>query len=393
MGVPSATPEILEAEVPATGILQVVGTGEVDVQIATAKRYPRSIAVFKKVAMDMATLDEETAEACFYALPRDGKTVEGPSARLAEICASAWGNMRIEARMVGEDDRFVTSRGTAWDLQANVAIAYEVKRRITTSAKFGKEAKKYTDDMIGVTSNAASSIALRNAVFKVIPAAYWKPIYHACRKAAVGDIKTLANRRAAMLEHFQKMGVTGDQVFALLGVKGPEDITLDHLATLKGLATALKDGETTIEEAFGQITSPPKPGQRVSEQQKAETPVPAAASAKVDQGPQQGQGEARTREMPSAAAGTVGGPSTPPETPPSPIGIIVKTEIVGSAVKVTLDTGFKCSTRDPELQKSVGNLVDTDRRVELITRPSSDPSKYAPVLTGIEFPVDEEPAS
>src|SRR5690606_7715376 len=151
----------------------------VDVQISTAKRFPRSIKAFKDMAMAMATLDEETAESCFYALPRGGKTVEGPSARLAEIVASAWGNMRIEGRPIAEDDRFVTSRGTAWDLQTNVAFAFESRRRITD-----KQNRRYNDDMIGVTANAATSIALRNAVFKAVPSAFWRPIYLRCREVA-----------------------------------------------------------------------------------------------------------------------------------------------------------------------------------------------------------------
>ncbi|MEY5060951.1 MAG: hypothetical protein RIS45_872, partial [Planctomycetota bacterium] len=31
---------------------------------------------------------------------------------------------------------------------------------------------------------------------------------------------------------------------------GLEDVTLDDLATLKGIATAIRDGDATIEEAF-----------------------------------------------------------------------------------------------------------------------------------------------
>lgn len=242
-------------EVRAPGALEQQIRGEVDVQIATAKRYPRSVRTFLQQAQEMATLDEETAESCFYALPRDGKTVEGPSARLAEICASAYGHIRAEARIVAEDERFITARATAWDIQNNVAVAFEVRRRITTSEKKNKNgqtipSKRYSDDMIVVTGNAASSIALRNAVFKVIPSAFWRPIYEKCRQVAVGNADTLANRRAKMLEHFQKMGVPSERVFTVLGVKGVEDITLDHLATLKGTATAIKDGDTTVDEAF-----------------------------------------------------------------------------------------------------------------------------------------------
>lgn len=395
----TASAELMETEVTAGLNLSALGGGELDMQITTAKRFPRSVAVFKKVAMEMATLDEETAEACFYALPRGGKTIEGPSARLAEICMSAWGNMRVEAKMVGEDDRFVTSRGTAWDLQTNVAIAYEVKRRITTSSRNGNQPKKFDDDMVGVTSNAASSIALRNAVFKAIPAAFWKPIYLACRQVAIGDIKTIANRRAALLDHFQKMGVTNDQVLALLGVKGVEDITLDNLLTMKGLATALKDGETTIEEAFAAVAPGPiKPAERKSEQAKAPAPESSQApepAKVVEQGPQQGQGaEARTREMPSAAAGTVGGPSTtdapagaPSETG-APVNVGTITEIIepegSKSIVVVLNTGYRCSTKDDALKVSARNLKNDGRVVELITTPHAQPEKFMARLDGIE---------
>jgi len=232
-------------EVLAPSSIEAMTRGEIDIQVATAKRYPRSLATFKQRALEMATLDQETAESCIYALPRDGKTIEGPSARLAEILASAYGHMRVEGKPIDDDGKFITARGTAWDIQNNVLIAFETKRRITD-----KNGRRYKDDMIGVTANAATSIAIRNAVLKVVPKAFWGPIYDACRKAAVGDATTLANRRATMLTYFLKLGASNDQVFALLEVRGVEDITLDHLATLKGLATAIKDGETTVDDAF-----------------------------------------------------------------------------------------------------------------------------------------------
>lgn len=249
MSTPAAEPEV---ELLQTSAVEALTRGEIDIQIATAKRFPRSLKSFKDRALEMATLDQETAESCIYALPRDGKTIEGPSARLAEILASAYGNMRIEGRPVGDDGKFITARGTAFDIQNNVLIAFETQRRIT-----GKNGRRFSEDMVGVTSNAATSIAIRNAVLKVVPKAFWGPIYEACRKAAVGDASTLVNRRAAMLEYFLKMGVLNERVFTLLNVKGVEDITLDHLGVLKGLATAIKEGDTTVDEAFAiQIKEP-----------------------------------------------------------------------------------------------------------------------------------------
>src|SRR5258708_5503124 len=92
-------------------LAELVTRAEYDVQIATAKRYPRSIKQFIDNAMEMVTLSEQIADDCIYALPRDGKTIEGPSARFAEMILHAWGHTRAGARIVNEDSRFVTAQG------------------------------------------------------------------------------------------------------------------------------------------------------------------------------------------------------------------------------------------------------------------------------------------
>lgn len=242
---------------PEPAALTLIAKAELDQQITTARAYPRSLKRFVNECLDMATLNENVAAGCIYALPRDGKTIEGPSARLAEIVASAWGNCRAGARVVDEGPEFITAQGVFHDLERNVAITYEVRRRIT-----GRDGKRFKADMIGVTGNAACSIALRNAVFKGVPKAFWSDIYEAARRAAVGDIKTLANKRSDALAYVQKMGATPDMVVAALGVGGVEDIGLDELATLKGIITAIRDGETSIEQAFAPKESAPSTGSK-----------------------------------------------------------------------------------------------------------------------------------
>lgn len=230
------------------GFVESQVRGELDQQIATAKRFPRSIKSFKERALSLATLDEETAASCFYSLPRDGKNIEGPSARLAEIVAASWGNLRSQASIVDEDNKFITARGMCWDLENNVAVSVDVRRRITN-----RQGHKFSDDMIVVTANAACSIALRNAVFKVIPGAIVRPVYLAARQIAIGDATTLVKRRTDMVIYFQKMGINVEQIAIAVGAASIEDITVDHLATLKGLATAIKEGDTSIDEAFPPI--------------------------------------------------------------------------------------------------------------------------------------------
>ncbi len=152
--------------VDSSGSMDATTRAEIDISIATAKRYPRSIQKFKENVLTLATLDQETAESCFYSIRRQGKTIQGPSIRLAEIAVGAWGNIRAGARIVGEtaDGKFITSVGFCHDLENNVMVAMESRRRITK-----RNGEKYGDDMIGTTANAAAAIGFRNAVLKVVP--------------------------------------------------------------------------------------------------------------------------------------------------------------------------------------------------------------------------------
>ena len=243
--------EIVEEKIDGATALMAVSRAEIDTQIATARAYPRSLKEFKRQAMELATYDEETAESMFYALPRGGKSIQGPSVRLAEVVQCCWGNIRAEADVVAMDDKYVTAMGSCIDLEKNVATRIRVKRRITD-----KNGRRFNDDMIAVTSNAACSIALREAIFKVIPRALIKDIYQAAIRTAVGDAKSLTARRSAAIEWFNKSGVTTDKILARLDRKGVEDITLDDLTLLTGLRTAIKDGELSIDAAFADPSTP-----------------------------------------------------------------------------------------------------------------------------------------
>ncbi len=230
---------------PQQNAIALVSRSEIDNQVSTAKRYPRSIDAFIKQAITLATLDEETSARCFYSVPRAGKVVSGPSVHLAKIVASCWGHMRTETRVIGEDEKYVTVQSTAWDVQHNVLNRQEVRRRITD-----KNGKRYSDDMVSTTAAAASSIAYRNAVLSVIPDVYVRRIEAEARRVAVGDQKTLTERRGVAMDYWRKFGITHERVLAALGKKAINDVDLDDLVTLKGLANAVKDGTLTIDAAF-----------------------------------------------------------------------------------------------------------------------------------------------
>jgi hypothetical protein len=101
-----------------------------------------------------------------------------------------------------------------------------------------------------------------------VPRAYVDQIYNRARMVAVGDAKSLANRRGEVLDRLQKLGVSADRVFAKLEVKGIEDIGLEHLEVLIGFGTAIKSGEMELDAAFPAPAPAPAPpdkdGKRIS---------------------------------------------------------------------------------------------------------------------------------
>lgn len=247
--------EVLEREthsqLPAIseeGGLAAITRGEMAIWMDRAARNPRQITAFIREATAMATLNADVSKSCVYALPRDGKLINGPSVRFAEIVLSAWRNGQAAARVVDEGLEFVTAQGVFQDLERLTRVTFEVKRRITT-----KEGKRYNADMIGTTGNAACSIALRNAILKGVPKAFWNPIYEAARKVIAGNAITMETRRAQAIELLNKAGVTTERILARLGIKGQSDIGMDEIVTLSAAYDQIREGHENIDDLFPPI--------------------------------------------------------------------------------------------------------------------------------------------
>lgn len=242
----------VEAQSLQQAPVDVLERANVDSQVATAKQYPRNIRRSIDNSIVMATMDNETAQSCGYALPRGGKPITGPSVHLAKIIVSNWGNMRTEAKVVQITDKQIISRGTAWDLETNVASSFEVRRSITDS-----KGRRYSDDMITVTGNAANAIAYRNAVFSVVPKAVVDKVYKAAQKCITGDLsdnEKLLKRRTDAINYFNdEWGITEEEVVKLCGKQTVNQIKADEIALLLGMDQSLKDGDTTVDELMKPI--------------------------------------------------------------------------------------------------------------------------------------------
>ena len=132
-----------------------------------AKANPRNVKNILDEIETLSTLSEDVAFSCFYVIVGEDKPIVGISVRLAELIASSWGNIHSGARIMSKNQKEVTVQGFVHDFEKNSIFTVEVQRS-TFTGLLPKE--QYT------STNAASSIAFRNAVFKAIPASLTQSI-------------------------------------------------------------------------------------------------------------------------------------------------------------------------------------------------------------------------
>lgn len=226
---------------------------EIDTQIATAKQYPRDPIAAREKVRSLILASPSIAEECFYHLERESKKdkkvtiIEGFSVRFAEFVVHAWGNLRVQTRVIDNDGKKLTIQGVCHDLESNSAAQVEVNRRITT-----QEGYTFSEDMQIVTANAGNSIAYRNAVFKIVPAALFNDILEEAKNMVRKSIeKNLTERITKMYSAFGSIGVTPMMLFEYLHIGGEEDITAKNIQDMTGVFNAIKEGSTTVEETFG----------------------------------------------------------------------------------------------------------------------------------------------
>lgn len=236
-------------EVVRPDAIESLARAEINQLIATARRYPRELDNRKITSrmIQMATYSEAAAGECFYAIPRGGTIIYGPSVRLSEVASYCWGNMHSVARVVNIDrvGRTVTAQAVAWDLEANVQEAVEYTNRITIGG----------DDGAKTAALAAISLAKRNAKFALIPRVVWWPVFQKCMDVSVGAAVPIGAQVIEMQKAFSRYGIVLEQIMAKLGRTHPGDITPEDILKLRGFYVAIKDGETAAEAIFPPLPS------------------------------------------------------------------------------------------------------------------------------------------
>lgn len=235
-----------QAHVMLPTALESMTRAEIDTQVATAHRFPRSIGAFFKRAESLATATAEIAASMEYAKPVGGGKVKGPSARLAEIVAATYGNLRVQARVISETENEIVAQGVAHDLETNVAQSTEVAVSVRK-----RDGTRVSADQVATMRAAACSKARRNAIFLAVPVALCQPIIAAARKVAAGDASTLPERREKQLVWLEGKGIKRALVFSWLGIKSVDDIGLEEMADIIAAINSSTQENLSLVDVFG----------------------------------------------------------------------------------------------------------------------------------------------
>ena len=254
---PPSGGEILAA---TENTLSTLERASIDMQIATAHAYPRSMTRFKERAIEIATLDEETARSCIYRreVGKDDKGqvefAEGMSVRMAEIVSTCYGNLRVGARIVSQTERQVVAQGVAHDLESNLLCTSEVVE--STVNRYGKP---YSERMRITVAKAALAKARRDAIFQVVPKALARPVEAAVRKLLFGQSFSMSQWRERIKQWVSRLPIDAKRVWHALGVSGVDDLGQELIEQLVGIKTALSEGDTTLDDAFPELEPEDKP--------------------------------------------------------------------------------------------------------------------------------------
>lgn len=222
---------------------------ETQAAMIIAKKFPRNETLaFDRIMQ--ACSRKSLAEVAQYAFPRGGQTVSGPSIRLAEVLARAWGNIDCGIIELEQSAGESTMMAFAWDLETNARSTKIFNVKHIRSTKHGNKELDDPRDIYEMTANQGAR-RLRSCILSVIPGDFVEAALDQCDKTLANQNKEpLTDRIRAMVSAFSSnFQVTLEMLEKRLGHK--IDVTTEQeLVTLKKIYVSLRDNMAKRDQFF-----------------------------------------------------------------------------------------------------------------------------------------------
>jgi hypothetical protein len=221
---------------------------EVQAAVILAKKFKRDqIEATDRilVACQRPTL----AESALYSYSRGGTEITGPSIRLAEAIAQAWGNIQFGIRELEQRNGESTVESYAWDLETNTrqSKVFQVKHE-RHSKKSGKVSLTDPRDIYELTANQGAR-RLRACILGVIPGDVVEAAVAQCEDTLKSKADTSPEAIKKMVEAFAGYRVSKEQIEKRIQ-RRLDSITPAQVIALRKIYNSLKDGMSSAADWF-----------------------------------------------------------------------------------------------------------------------------------------------
>lgn len=234
-------------EVGLVQVSEARAVAEVQAQYVIAKKFPRNQHESYMQIIESCKRPF-LAEQAMYAYPRGGTLVTGPSIRLAECMAQAWGNLDCGVREISQSNGVSVAEAYAIDLQTNTRVTKIFHVPHVRDTKKGRVQLKDARDIYEMVANQGAR-RLRACILGILPGDVVEAAVGQCKKTMESGEVPLADRIRMMITKFDDLGVKVEHLEKRLGHSLDATVS-QEIVTLQGIYKSIKDGFSSREDFF-----------------------------------------------------------------------------------------------------------------------------------------------
>lgn len=240
---------MLPAQSRSGGAVADRAVAEIQAQVFMAKQFPRDENQARARILRSCQRPGLASKA-IYTYPKGGQRVTGPSIRLAEAIAQAWGNLDFNTVILEQRENESVCLSYCWDVETNTRASrsFIVPHKIST-----KHGEKVLTDPREIYELAANQGArrLRACILSIIPGDIVDEAIEACNATLSGGNKRpLLDRLRELTDRFMTYySVPLSSIERYFGYPLDSFTEMDGV-TLAGIYTALRDGASSREDYF-----------------------------------------------------------------------------------------------------------------------------------------------
>lgn len=220
---------------------------EVQAMMVIAKRFPRDPVQAMDRILQSCTR-QSLAEGALYSYNRGGSEITGPSIRLAEAMAQAWGNLQFGIRELEQRDGESVVEASAWDLETNTRQVKVFQIPHVRHTRAGAKRLEDPRDIYELIANQGAR-RLRACILGVIPGDVTEAAVQQCEVTLAAKADTSPESVKKMVEAFGKYGVTSEQIQRRIGNR-LDAIRPAQMIQLKKIYASLRDGMSAASDWF-----------------------------------------------------------------------------------------------------------------------------------------------